>query len=79
MGLMRLSPRSIDLTAFRAFVEGAGGQFEQPKDGCAEILRFSVGKARGSVSQRQSGKLTFSGYAEDLCRQFRQSGNHNAE
>lgn len=68
---MRLSPTSIDLDAYRAFVEGAGAAFEPPHAACREVLRFTVGGARGTVARRKDGRLTFAGHAAQLCVDFR--------
>jgi ribonuclease HI len=68
---MRLSPASIDLEAYRAFVEGAGAAFEAPQAACREVLRFTVGGARGTVARRKDGRLTFAGHAAHLCLEFR--------
>jgi ribonuclease HI len=67
---MRLSAASLDIDAFRSFIEAAGGAFEEAKPSAGEVLRFRVGYAFGCVSQRKDGSLTLTGEAKPIFRKF---------
>lgn len=70
---MRLSAKSLDIDAFRSFLEAAGATFEPLNVPAAEVLRFRMGLARGTVSVRKDGKLTISGEAPRQYKKFRQT------
>lgn len=68
---MRLSAGSLDIDAFRSFLEAAGATLAAACPASSELLRFQVGKARGVVSKRKNGSLTLAGEASRLYLQFK--------
>lgn len=71
---MRLSAKSLDIDAFRSFLEAAGATFEPVNVPAAELLRFRIGLARGMISARKDGKLTISGEANRQLKKFQGHG-----
>lgn len=67
---MRLSPKSLDIDAFRSFLEAAGAEFTAPNSGAGEVLRFRIGVARGAIAQRADGRLTFVAVARPMFLKF---------
>lgn len=63
---LRLSPASVDLDGFLAFIEAKGAVHATPCDGSAEICRFKIGKMTGYVAKRRDGRLTFAGIARAM-------------
>lgn len=68
---MRLSAKSLDIDAFRSFLEAAGAIFEPVNVPACEVLRFKIGHARGMVSTRKDGKLTISAEAIRQYKKFK--------
>ena len=67
---MRLSAASLDIDAFRSFIEAAGGAFDAARPEAGEVLRFRIGHSFGVVSRRKDGRLTLAGEAKTTYRQF---------
>ena len=70
---MRLSATSLDVSAFRGFLEAAGCVIvflEQAPAATGDVLRFKDGLAYGCISRRKNGSLTLSGQAPSQFRVF---------
>lgn len=70
---MRISQSAMDLTGFRKFLEAQGAVFSQPRAASGEVIRFTIGKARGSVHQRKNGSFTLVTMAVTLYREFQEA------
>lgn len=70
---MRISEQSMDLTGFRKFLQTQDATFSQPRAASGEVLRFTIGKARGSVHQRKNGSFTLVTMAVTLYREFQEA------
>lgn len=70
---MRISQSAMDLTGFRKFLEAQDAIFGQPRAASGEVIRFTIGKARGSVHQRKNGSFTLVTMAVTLYREFQEA------
>lgn len=67
---MRLG-KGFSIENFRRYIETVDDAvFEEPRTSSGEVLRFRIGKARGTVSRRADGSFTLTTMAIDLHREF---------
>lgn len=76
---LRISPASVDLDGFLAFVRGKGAVNETPRADSGEIARFKIGRHVGFIARRKDGRLTFAGIARTMLDRMTEDARARAE